>query len=94
MDLMREYSYNCEKINAFYENKKHTFVYISINGICKASLCLIDDVRQDALEAVKALAKAGIYTTMLTGDKQETAEEVVERLGINEVYAELFPKTN
>jgi Cd2+/Zn2+-exporting ATPase len=92
MDLMHEYSCNCEKIYAFYENEKHTFVCISINKIGGAFVCLIDDVRQDALETVKALEKAGIYTTMLTGDKQEIAKEVAEKLGINEVYAELSPE--
>jgi len=92
MDLMHEYSCNCEKINAFYENEKHTFVCISINKIAEASVCLIDDVRQDALETVRALEKAGIYTAMLTGDKQEIAKEIAEKLGINEVYAELSPE--
>jgi Cd2+/Zn2+-exporting ATPase len=92
MDLMREYSCNCEKINAFYKNEKHTFVCISINKIAEASVCLIDDMRQDALETVKTLKKIGIYTAMLTGDKQEIAKEVAEKLGINEVYAELSPE--
>jgi Cd2+/Zn2+-exporting ATPase len=92
MDLMREYSCNCEKINAFYKNEKHTFVCISINKIAEASVCLIDDMRQDALETVKILKKIGIYTVMLTGDKWEIAKEVAEKLGINEVYAELSPE--
>jgi len=92
MDLMREYSCNCEKINAFYKNERHTFVCISINKIAEASVCLIDDMRQDALETVKTLKKIGIYTAMLTGDKQEIAKEVAEKLGINEVYAELSPE--
>ena len=92
MDLMQQHSCNCEKITAFYENEKHTFVCISINKVGEASVCLIDDVRRDAVEAVKALKKAGISTAMLTGDKQEIATEIAEKLGINEVYAELFPE--
>jgi Cd2+/Zn2+-exporting ATPase len=92
MDIMHEYSCNCEKIHAFYENDKHTFVCISINKNAEASICLIDDVRQDALETVKALKKNGIHVAMLTGDKQKIAREVAEKLGINEVYAELSPE--
>jgi Cd2+/Zn2+-exporting ATPase len=92
MDIMHEYSCNCEKINAFYENDKHTFVCISINKIAEASVCLIDDMRQDALETVKALKKIGIHVAMLSGDKQEIAKEVAEKLGINDVYAELSPE--
>jgi len=29
---------------------------------------------------------------MLTGDKREVAKEIAEKLGINEVYAELSPE--
>jgi Cd2+/Zn2+-exporting ATPase len=92
MELMQQYSCNCEKVTTFYENDKHTVVYISLNQVCEASVCLADDVRRDAVEAIEALKKAGIYTAMLTGDKQEIAEEVAEKLGIDEVYAELFPE--
>lgn len=92
IDLMQQYSCNCEKITAFYENEKHTFVCISINKIGEASVCLIDDVRRDAIEATKALRKAGIHMAMLTGDKQEIAKEIAEKLGVEEVYAELFPE--
>jgi Cd2+/Zn2+-exporting ATPase len=92
MDLMREYSCNCDKVAAFREGEKHTFVCISINKIAEASVCLIDDVRQDALETVKALKKIGIHVAMLSGDKQEIAKDVAKKLGINEVYAELSPE--
>jgi Cd2+/Zn2+-exporting ATPase len=43
-------------------------------------------------EAVNVLKNAGIRTVMLTGDKREIAQEVAERLGIDEVYSELFPE--
>ncbi|MEM3041917.1 MAG: cation-translocating P-type ATPase, partial [Nitrososphaerota archaeon] len=92
MDLMQQYSCNCEKITAFYEKEKHTFVCISINKVGIASFCLLDDVRRDAEKAVKALRSAGIHTTMLTGDKWEIAKEVAKKLGVNEVHAELFPE--
>lgn len=92
IDLMQQYSCNCEKIAAFYENEKHTFVCIAINKVVEASVCLIDDVRRDALEAIEALKKNGIHVAMLTGDKKEIANEIAEKLGINEVHAELFPE--
>jgi len=92
MELMKQYQCNCEQIDAIYENEKHTAVCVSIEKKGIASICLIDDVRKDAVEAVKALKKAGIYTAMLTGDKVEIAKEIAERLGVDEVHAELFPE--
>lgn len=91
VDLMRKYRCNYEKITAFYENDKHTSVCVSINKVGEATICLTDDVRRDAIEAVETLKRMGIHAAMLTGDKQEIAREIAEKLGINEVYAELFP---
>ena len=91
VDLMRKYRCNYEKITAFYENDKHTSVCVSINKVGEATICLTDDVRRDAIEAVETLRRMGIHTAMLTGDKQEIAREIAEKLGINEVYAEIFP---
>ena len=91
VDLMRKYRCNYEKITAFYENDKHTSVCVSINKVGEATICLTDDVRRDAIEAVETLRRMGIHTAMLTGDKQEIAREIAEKLGINGVYAEIFP---
>jgi Cd2+/Zn2+-exporting ATPase len=92
MDLMKQYACNCEQIDRIYENEEHTAVCVSMGKSALASLCVMDDVREDAVEVVKTLKKAGIHTAVLTGDKQEIAKEVAERLGVDEVYAELFPE--
>jgi Cd2+/Zn2+-exporting ATPase len=92
MELMKQYGCNCEQIDVIYENEKHTAVCVSIEKTGIASVCLIDDIRRDAVEAIKSLKRAGIYTAMLTGDKVGIADEIAERLGVNEVHAELFPE--
>lgn len=92
MELMQQHACDCEKITEYYEKEKHTAVCISINKIAEASVCVMDTVRMEAIEAVKALKKAGIHTAMLTGDKREIATDVANELGIDEVYSELFPE--
>ncbi len=92
MELMEQYDCNCEQIGEIYADEKHTAVCVSIEKTGVACICLVDDVRKDAVEAVKALKKAGIYTVMLTGDKVEVAKEIAQRLGVDEMYAELFPE--
>jgi len=92
MELMKKYSCSCEQINEIYENEKHTAVCISMDKCAVASFCIMDDLREDAVDAIKGLKKAGIHTVILTGDKQEIAEEVGKKLGIDEVHAELFPE--
>jgi len=92
IELMKENSCNCEHIEAFYENEEHTAVCISVGKSALASVCVMDEVRKDAVEAVRALKENGICTVMLTGDKREIAEETAERLGVDEMHAELFPE--
>jgi Cd2+/Zn2+-exporting ATPase len=92
MDLMKQHDCNCEQISENYENEKHTAVCVSMDKTAVASFCVMDEVREDAAETVKTLKELGIHAVMLTGDKQEIAEEVARRLGIDEVYSELFPE--
>jgi Cd2+/Zn2+-exporting ATPase len=92
MELMKQHDCNCEQISENYENEKHTAVCVSMDKTAVASFCVMDEVRRDAAEAVKALKKSGIHTVMLTGDKREIADEVGRRLEIDEVHSELFPE--
>jgi len=91
-ELMEEYGCDCEQIMGISENDKHTAVCVSIERAGAASICVMDDVRIDAIEAVKSLKKSGIKTTILTGDKPEIANEIAEILNVDEVYSELFPE--
>jgi Cd2+/Zn2+-exporting ATPase len=92
IDLVKEYGCNCEKIVEFYEEEEHTAICISIEKVGEASVCLMDTVRRDSMAAVEQLKKDGMHTVMLTGDKRGIAEDVAKGLGMDEVYAELYPE--
>ncbi|MCD6726009.1 MAG: cation-translocating P-type ATPase [Solirubrobacteraceae bacterium] len=52
-----------------------------------------DEVRPEAAAAVSALRAAGVKrVVMLTGDSERVARAVAERVGIDEVHAELLPE--
>ncbi len=91
-ELMKEFGCNCEEAYAISENDTHTAVCISVAKEGLASVCVVDEVREDALRAIAALKKHGIKTAMLTGDRAEIAKETAETLKIDEVHAELFPE--
>lgn len=71
---------------------KHSCVFVSINDSITSAFCLADDVRHDAVEAVKLLRSNGVRTVMLTGDKASIAKEIAGKLEMDEVYAELLPE--
>ncbi len=54
---------------------------------------IMDQERPDAAEKIAELRRAGIEkVVMLTGDNRRVAEAMAQRLGIDEVYAELLPE--
>jgi Cd2+/Zn2+-exporting ATPase len=71
---------------------KHSCVFVSVNDSITSAFCLADDVRHDAVEAVKLLRSNGVRTVMLTGDKASIAKEIAGKLEMDEVYAELLPE--
>jgi len=92
MELMNEYGCNCQKIEMMYSNEKHTAVCVSIEKSGTATFCVLDEVRQDAIKAIRELKKNGVNTVMLTGDKSEIARETADKLGIERFHAELLPE--
>jgi Cd2+/Zn2+-exporting ATPase len=92
VELMRQFECNCEEARAIDEADTHTSVCVSLGKEGFATVCVIDEVREDALKAVSDLKKSGIKTAMLTGDRTEIAKETGSALKIDEVYAELFPE--
>jgi Cu2+-exporting ATPase len=47
------------------------------------AITMIDEIRDDARTAIDALHRMGIQTSMLSGDKQEAAEAVAAKVGID-----------
>jgi Cd2+/Zn2+-exporting ATPase len=74
------------------ETEVHTQVYVSIDGCAPPLFCLFDQVRSDAVKAVKSLREDSTYSVMLTGDKAEVAKEIAESLHLDEVHAKLLPQ--
>ncbi len=92
IELMKQFDCNCSEAFAIDEADTHTSVCVSVGKEGFAAVCVVDQVRQDAMNAVSALRKNGIKTAMLTGDRAEIAKETGDLLKIDEVYAELFPE--
>jgi Cd2+/Zn2+-exporting ATPase len=91
-ELMKQFGCDCREAFEISESDTHTAVCVSVGKEGMASVCVVDEVREDALRAVNSLKKAGVKTAMLTGDRSEIAKETAQALKIDEVHAELFPE--
>jgi Cd2+/Zn2+-exporting ATPase len=92
LEFMRELGCDCKEAFEITEGDVHTAVCISVGKVGLAAVCVVDQVREDALRSVHSLKKEGIKTAMLTGDRREIANETALSLGIEEVHSELFPE--
>lgn len=91
-ELMSDCGCDCSQIDGIYEKDNHAFTCVSVDQAIEATICVSDDMREGAIETVRILKEAGIFTVMLTGDKAEIAEEIAGRLGVDEVHSELHPE--
>ncbi|MEM0315188.1 MAG: copper-translocating P-type ATPase, partial [Archaeoglobaceae archaeon] len=66
-----------------------TIVYVSRSNELIGAIAIADRVKESAVDAIKELKKLGLKVVMLTGDKLETAKVIAEKVGIEEVHAEL-----
>ena len=72
--------------------KAVTAVFVSLNGKYIGAVYLGDSVKHEAKSVISRLKEAGIgKTVMLTGDREDSARAVADRLGIDEVRFELLP---
>ncbi len=68
-----------------------TVMFVSIGGRAAGLLGVADPIKPTTREAIRALQNDGIRIVMLTGDNRTTAEAVANKLGIDEVEAEVLP---
>jgi len=68
-----------------------TIMFVVIDEKPAGLLGVADPIKETTPDAVKQLHAEGIRIVMLTGDSRTTAEAVAQKLGIDEVVAEVLP---
>ncbi len=70
-----------------------TVIHVAIDGKYAGYILISDQLKPTSKEAIKAMKRAGIKTTvMLTGDSRAVADIVADDLGLDKVYSELLPQ--
>jgi Cu+-exporting ATPase len=67
-------------------------VHVGIDGRYAGALLVADRLRPNAREAVQALKELGLQVVILSGDRQEVAEEVGRAVGADRVAAGVLPQ--
>ena len=67
-------------------------LYLAINGVLSAVICISDPLREEARDVLSALRDLGVKNAvMLTGDSPRTAAAIAEQLGVDDFRAGVLP---
>ena len=84
-----------EKFNIQYNKELHegTVVHVACEGKYAGYILIADQVKDDALSAIKTLKENNIREiVMLTGDSESAGVSIAKGLGIDKVYTKLLPQ--
>ena len=71
---------------------EYSQLYLAINGVLSAVICISDPLREEAREVLSALRVLGVRNAvMLTGDSPRTAAAIAEQLGVDAFRAGVLP---
>lgn len=72
---------------------EYSHLYLAIDGVLAAVICIEDPVRDEAVEVIRQLKAAGISkVVMMTGDSERTAAAIAKKVGVDEYYSEVLPQ--
>ena len=80
-----------EEIGAFL-NRGCTVIYLGAEGTYIGYIILADTLREESAEMIESLKRLAIKPVLLTGDNENAAGEMADRLRIFEVHAGCLPE--
>jgi len=69
-----------------------TVMSVIVDGSVAGLLGVADPIKRSTPEAIQLLHEEGVKIVMLTGDNRTTAKAVAQKLGIDEIQAEVLPE--
>lgn len=72
-------------------NQGQTVMFVAIDGKAAGIISVADPIKASTAQAISDLHAEGVRVVMLTGDNRTTAMAVADKLGIDQVEAEVLP---
>ncbi|WP_245884276.1 heavy metal translocating P-type ATPase [Hartmannibacter diazotrophicus] len=69
-----------------------TAMFIAVDGRIAGLVAVADPIKPTTAEAIRHLHESGLKIIMATGDNEVTARAVAEKLGIDEIRADVLPE--
>jgi len=92
--LMDDLNLEVEKFSGQAETMRQsgqTVMFVAVDGTITGLLGMADPIKETTLDAIRQLHEDGMEIVMVTGDSLTTANAVSDKLGIDQVIAEVLP---
>jgi Cu+-exporting ATPase len=77
---------------ARFSDEGKTPMLVALDGRPAGIIAVADTLKEDSIEAVRALERMNIEVVMMTGDNLRTAQAIAKQIGIRRVLAEVLPE--
>lgn len=75
-----------------FASEGKTVLHLCVDHSYCGMLSVTDTLKKDSAKAVEAMTKMGLRVVMITGDREETARTIADKVGIREVMAGVLPE--
>ncbi len=75
-----------------FEVEGKTAMLAAIDGNPAGVVAVADTVKDESVDAIRAMRELGLEVAMMTGDNRHTAEAIARQVGIERVLAEVLPE--
>ncbi|WP_425467250.1 heavy metal translocating P-type ATPase [Rarobacter incanus] len=90
--LLRSHNLSPLALSAPWEARGSTVVHVVCDGAVSGAIALDDQVRPEAVEAVRSLHARGVRVVMMTGDAAGVAKRVAGVVGVDSWHAAMSPQ--
>ncbi len=93
-ELLREHGISMPELPEAegYVQQGCTVIYLAAGGQLAGFLALSDTLRKESADTISALSGLGVQPVLLTGDHQNAAKSIADKLHIREVLANCLPE--
>lgn len=81
-----------ETVKVHCQKNGNSLIFVAVDGQLAGALELQAQLRPDTLEMVHKLHQRGLKLCILSGDHRQPTEHLAQRLGIDDVFAEVLPE--
>lgn len=90
LKLLKKYKIEYDRT---VETIAETIAVVAVNNKYTGYIIIADQIKEDAVQAIKDLHSMNIKTVMLSGDKQSVVDKIAKQLNIDNAIGDLLPES-